>query len=38
MKERIEWIDQIRGFAILLVVLGHVIGGLDYIGGVSKMK
>ena len=32
-KERIEWIDQVRGFAILLVVLGHVIGGLDQIGG-----
>lgn len=25
MKQRIEYIDNIKGFAILLVVMGHVI-------------
>jgi fucose 4-O-acetylase-like acetyltransferase len=33
--DRIRWIDRTRGLAILLVVLGHVIGGLDFrVGGV----
>lgn len=27
--ERIKWIDQTRGLAILLVILGHIIGGLS---------
>ena len=26
-NKRIEWIDSARGFAILLVVVGHVLGG-----------
>ena len=32
--ERIKWIDQTRGLAIFLVILGHIIGGLDFgVGG-----
>lgn len=32
--ERIKWIDRSRGLAILLVILGHIIGGLEVgIGG-----
>lgn len=26
MKQRIEYIDAIKGFAILLMVIGHAIG------------
>lgn len=36
--ERIKWIDRSRGLAILLVILGHIIGGLEAgIGGVMKI-
>lgn len=28
--ERVRWIDRARGIAILLVVLGHIIGWLDF--------
>lgn len=28
--ERVRWIDRARGFAIFLVVLGHIIGWLDF--------
>lgn len=36
--ERIKWIDRSRGLAILLVILGHIIGGLEVgIGGVMKI-
>lgn len=32
--KRIHWIDEVRGFAIILVIIGHVIGGLgSEIGG-----
>lgn len=38
MKQREYWIDELRGFAILCVVLGHVIQrtstGLDYTNGI----
>lgn len=27
--ERYEWLDSLRGIAIILVIAGHVIGGLD---------
>ena len=30
MNKRERWIDELRGFAIILVVLGHVIGGLNF--------
>lgn len=28
-SKRVEWIDEARGAAIILVILGHVIGGVD---------
>lgn len=31
MKKRISWIDSLKGFAMLCVVLGHVADG--YLGG-----
>lgn len=31
--KRIIWIDELRGIAIILVILGHVIGGLEPLGG-----
>lgn len=32
--KRIRWIDEVRGFAIIMVIIGHVIGGLGCeIGG-----
>lgn len=33
MKKRISWIDSLKGFAILCVVLGHVADG--YLGGLT---
>lgn len=36
LETRVGWIDQVRGFAIILVVLGHVIGGLESLGGGEK--
>ena len=32
---RIEWIDSVRGLLILLIVLGHVIGGAEVAGHIS---
>lgn len=31
-KSRIGYIDAMKGFAIVLVVLGHVIDGMAYFG------
>lgn len=33
MKERINWIDSLKGFAMICVVLGHVADG--YLGGLE---
>ena len=35
-KERCQWLDTLRGIAIILVIVGHVIGGLENIGGGSN--
>ncbi len=32
-KKRYDWLDALRGIAIILVILGHVIGGLEQFGG-----
>ena len=32
-KSRYIWLDSLRGFAIIMVILGHVIGGLGNVGG-----
>ena len=29
-KERYDWLDALRGAAIILVIIGHVIDGLHY--------
>ena len=31
-RGRIEWIDSVKGMLILLIVLGHVIGGAEAVG------
>lgn len=38
MKTRERWIDELRGFALVLVIAGHVIGGVspDISGGVEN--
>lgn len=35
-KERIEWIDILKGFAIFIIVLGHSIGYSNNLTGLSK--
>lgn len=37
-NKRIEWIDSARGFAILLVVVGHVLGGYTGNYGVPQYQ